>query len=253
MNRERTTWVLALTLILMCSALAAGGCARGGGADSNSDFSRRCVKALAELAKSSGGATSFEGDRLRIGEDELRLSARLDDEPRDGPPYTSGVEVDVSINGSTQPLTAGVVGVGPGREEAVADAVTQWVQLVGVALLDALGVRNQGKPMPGNGRFSVHAGAAVVRSMQDIVWTDESRRQLLDRLGPVVRGLESSPSEFHLIVMMVGVEPGGAVDGECRVDGVVSEEALKAAKSFPWPAAEGSYMVKQYYLLRRRA
>lgn len=252
MNKEHTTLVLALTLSLLCTGLATAGCARRAGATSDPDFSRRCVEALAELAKSAGVTASSEGDRLRIGKDELRIGARPDNEGQAHSQHFVGMVVDVSINGVAQPLTAGVVGVGATREEALAAAVTSWVQPVGVALLDALGVKGRGKPVLSAGRFSVYAGKAGISSTRDIAWSDESRRQLLDTLSEVVRGLESSPSEFHLILMMAGVGPGGAISGECRVDGVVSGEALKAAKSFPWPQAEGPYMVKQYYLLRRR-
>lgn len=252
MNKKNTTRVLALTLSLLCPALAAAGGARADGGASNPEFSRLCVGALAELAKSAGATPSSEGARLRIGKDELRLSASVSDRGRQGSLHMVGAEVDVSVNGVAQPLKAGVVGVGGDREGAVAEAAAQWVATVGVALLDALGAGGRLRPLPNAGSFSVHAGEAVVRGPQAGAWSDERRRQFLEALGPTIRGLESSPSEFHLILMMVGVEPGAAVEGECRVDGVVSGEALKAAKALSWPPSEGPYMVKQYYLLRRR-
>jgi hypothetical protein len=74
---------------------------------------------------------------------------------------------------------------------------------------------------------------ARVAGAEDVAWSDESRRKLLDNLGAIISGLESSPSEFHLILIMVAVKPSGSTDGECRVDGVVSKEALKEAQSFP--------------------
>jgi hypothetical protein len=255
MYKRRTTRVLALALALLCLGRAAVA-GTSTGEVNNSELSRRCAEALAEFARSAGATPSLDGARLRIGKDEVRLSAQLEQAAQGLSGHVAGVLVGVSINGAVQPtLTAGVVGTGPSSEEAAAAASTAWARLVGVALLDALGVKSQDKPAFSAGRFSVHAGAASLAAMpgaEDVAWADQSRRELLDKLAPVIRGLESSPSKFHLISVMVMVKPSGEMDGECRVDGIVSAEALKAARSFRWPKAANEYMLKQYYVLRRR-
>lgn len=254
MYKRKTTRVLALTMTLLCLGRAAVAGTAPGEVD-NGDLARRCAGTLAEFARAAGATPSLDGARLRIGKDELRLSAQLEQAAQGLSGYVAGVVVSVSINGVAQPmLTAGTVGTGSSSEEAAAAATTSWAQLVGVALLDALGVKRQGKPAFNSGRFSVHAGAASLAATagaEGVPWDDQSRRELLDKLAPVIRGLASSPSKFHLISIMVMVEPSGELDGECRVDGTVSAEALKAARAFPWPKATNEYMLKQYYLLRR--
>ena len=252
MSKEYKIWVLALTLTYLCLACASSGRTQGGGLNRSPGLSRLCAESLATLAKSSGVTPSIEGNHLRIGKDELRLSAYVESEGRPHSQYALGLAVEVSINGVTQPLTAGAVGIGATREEAAETAVSEWAQLAGVALLDALGVGRQGEPTFSAGRFSIHPGFTGIRGSRDVAWTEDSQRKLLGILNPLIRGLESSPSEFHAISIMLVVEPGGATGGEGRVDGEVSPAALKAAESFPWPPTRNGYMFKQFYVLRRR-
>jgi Family of unknown function (DUF6348) len=255
MSTEKPMLMRTFTLALLCLACADGGM-RWVRAGSDPNLSRRCVESLAEVAKSAGAVPSSVGDRLRIGKDELRLGARVEQAVPAHSGYVVGILVDVSINGSAHPLTAGVTGTGATREEAVAAAVSAWSQLVGVALLDALGVKQEDKAVFSAGRFSAHAGRASIASPaspQDVAWSDERRRELLGKLGGVIRGLEASPSEFHLILIMVRVQPDSTIDGECRVDGEVSQAVLKAAQAFRWPQAQSYYLLKQYYVLRRRS
>lgn len=250
MDKRKTTRVLALTLALLCLGCEVGGGTPQGGVY-NPDISRRCAEALAASAKEAGVTPSVEGDRVRVGKDEVRLSARVDNDVAAHSRRVLGVMVDVSLNGNAQPLTAGVVGVGDTRDDAAADVAESWARLVGVALLDALGAKRPGKPTFSAGRFDVHAGMAGISA--DVGWTDDSRRELLSKLGAITRGFESSRSEFHSIMIMVAVKPDGTIDGDCSVDGMVSPEALKAARSFPWPKAANEYMLKQFYVLRRRS
>jgi hypothetical protein len=243
----------ALILAFLCLACAPHGRTQGGHVNSDSNLSNRCAVSLASLARSSGATPSLEGNRIRINKDELQLSANIEDEGQAQSQYAVGLAVGVSVNGVARPLTVGSVGIGASREEAVETAVSEWAQLAGVALLDALGVRKQGGLTFGAGRFSVHPGLMGIRGSQDVVWSDDSQRRLLDSLGALIRGLESSPSEFHSVSIRLVVEPGGVSGGECRVDGAVSAEALKAVHSFPWPPTTKGYMFKQFYVLRRRS
>src|SRR5207253_1605564 len=104
----------AFTLALLCLACVSGGMQRvKTGSDPN--LSRRCVESLATVAKSAGATPSSEGNRLRIGKDELRLGARVEQVAPAPSGYVAGMVVDVSINGVAHPLTAGVTGSGATR------------------------------------------------------------------------------------------------------------------------------------------
>jgi len=217
----------------------------------NSDLSQRCVQALSGLANATGNTLSTDGDRMRIGNDELRFGARIENDQRAQGQQFIGLAVDVSINGTLEPLTAGSVGIGATRKEAIETAIDEWAQLAGVALLGAFGIKKPEATALTEGPFSIHRGATGIRSAQDVTWSVESDRQLLDALNPVVLGLKSSPSEFHSILIMLVVEAKGITGGECRIDGIVSQAVLKAAQTFRWPTTSGTYLFKQFYVLRR--
>jgi hypothetical protein len=217
----------------------------------NSDLSQRCVQALSELAKAPGFTLSTDRDRMRIGNDELRLRARIENDQRAEGRQLIGLVVDVSVNGILEPFTAGSVGIGATRNEALQTAIDEWAQLAGIALLETFGIKKPESTPLTRGPFSVHRGASGIRGAQDVTWPAERERQLLDALNPVVLGLESSPAEFHSILITVVVDARGVTRGECRMDGRVSQAVLKAAQTFQWTTTSGTYMFKQFYVLRR--
>ena len=216
------------------------------------DISRLCAFALSELATWSGGKPSLNGDRVSLGADELSIRAKIEDEGEaQGKPAVS-ISVDVSANGAVLPLTAVSVGVGLDQKDAIETAVSEWAQLVGVALLDAFGLHGQGGPSIPSGRFTVHSGMAGIRGAGEFAWSIADHKELVDHLGPLFSEWASLPDEFHSVSLLLVVKPGGVADGECRIDGAVSEAALNVAREFPWPTTAHSYMFKQFYVLRRQ-
>jgi Family of unknown function (DUF6348) len=224
----------------------------------SSNLSEQCVQKLASImAKSEGASVRTSGDRLWIGGQEIRVHAEVENEEKDPAKgfFGVGLKVDVSVGGVPQPtLTSGVVGAANNKNDAVEEAVGSWAALVGYGLLKSLGVvKHEGKTISVP-NYTVHTGYSIVRGTQDVVKSFPSDQDLINRLSPVIESLHSSPGEFHLISMTVAMNSHGLVrgewQGECRVDGAISPEALKVVQSFPWP--EGGYFVKQFFVLRRR-
>lgn len=216
------------------------------------DPSERCAQKLVAIAKSASVTLTSSGDRVRIGNKEVRLRAEIETaEPSaDNKNYLVGLRVDVFVDEVLQPLTFGSVGVGSDRGDAVETAVLEWAMYVGDTLLRALGVKIGEEPR-NIGPFLVYQGLAGIRGSQS-PWSTENNRQLLDRLDTLVTGLEHSPGELHSILLMVVVERSGTPRGACRVDGVISPAALTAVQSFPWSENGTAYIFKQFYVLRRR-
>lgn len=217
------------------------------------DISRLCAFALSELATWSGGTPSLNGDRLILGPDELSIQAKIEDEGDAQGKHAVSISVDVSANGARLPLTAVSVGVGADQKDAIETAVSEWAQLVGVALLDAFGLHGQGGPSIPAGSFTVHSGMAGIRGSGEFTWSIADRKQLVDHLTPLFSEWEAAPDGFHSMSLLLVIKPGGVADGECRLDGAVSEDALNLAREFTWPTTAHSYMFKQFYVLRRQA
>jgi hypothetical protein len=71
---------------------------------------------------------------------------------------------------------------------------------------------------------------------------------LFAKLSPELSQLVSTSATHALIVMLVR-DRAGAVDGEFRIDGEVSEKLKQIALKVAWPNASDSYMLKQFYVL----
>ncbi len=208
-------------------------------------LSSRCSEALASLAAERA---LVMGDHIKIGGTEVALAATVEQEENAGGKFLVGIRVEVSIDDVPQPLTAGSIGVGDNREDAIDTAIFEWAQLVGVALVGAL------KRKPTNvhaGPFPVYPGATGFRGSGGTPWSDDDHRQLLRSLAPVIDGLQDSPGEFHAISIMLQVYGGVARGGECRIDGAVSLAATMAMSSFSWPYLTGNYLLKQFYVLKK--
>jgi hypothetical protein len=212
--------------------------------------SERCVQSLASLAKAAGAPFTSAGDRIQIGSKDVRLVAQIENEERADAKFLVGLRVDVLVGEVPQPFTFGSVGVGSNRDDAIATDVFEWSQYVGRALLGALGVKSSDLPQS-VGPFLVYPGLTGIRGSGG-VWSAEKDRQLLHHLETIIQGLNRSSGEFHSISLMLAVRVNGILEGECRVDGVVSPAALTAIQSFAWGQNGTEYIFKQFYALRRR-
>jgi hypothetical protein len=213
------------------------------------DLSERCVRALARVAKSAGGFTLSE-DQIKIGDADVRLRAQIEHEESADTKFLIGIFVDVYVNGVLQPLTAGQVGVGSDRDDAIETAVSEWAMLVGQPLLGALGAKISQQPEDIGGFFVYH-GFAGIRGPRTVTWPEEKQTRLVHRLESFIQGLEHYRGDLHSISLLVVVAGDGTTQGECRVDGAISPNLLKMVQSFPW-AQDGVYMFKQFYALRRK-
>lgn len=214
------------------------------------NLSERCVQSLASLATAAGATVRSAGDRIQIGGKEVRLVAQIENEERADAKVLVGLRVDVLADGVPQPFTFGSVGVGENRDDAIETAVFEWSQYVGRALLGALGVKSGDLPRS-IGQFLVYPGLTGIRG-SGAVWSAEKARQLLQHLETLSQVLDRSSGEFHSISLMVVVRANGTVEGECRVDGVISPAALTAVQSFPWQQSGTDYVFRQFYALHRR-
>lgn len=220
--------------------------------NNGSDLSPLCAAALAALAREAGADPTAHGGRVRIGRDEVHLLTHIENEVEADGKHFIGMAVGAVINGVSRPLTVGSVGIGLTREEAVETAVFEWVQLVGTALLSALGVPMYKMKRLSAGAFFAYPGRPGVRGVEPGGWPPEHLRQLLDRLIAVIDRLGAASDEFRVISIAVAIEKGSVQRGECTVDGRPSQEALAAMKAIEWPRTDDGYMFKQVFVLRPR-
>ena len=215
-------------------------------------LSKKCVEALAAVAKSSAPALITSGDRIEIGRTKIHLMAKIEQELDKPSRVVIGLVVDVFVNYVWQPLTGGSADAGGNRDEAVQAAVRGWAMYVGPALLGALGVKIGDEPQK-IGSFLVYKGMTGIAAPFRVYWPEEQNRQLLERLDPFIRGMEHSSGLLHSISLVVDVHDGTTKSGQCHVDNHISPELLKALESFSWWNQNGNCLFKQFYVLRRKS
>jgi hypothetical protein len=215
------------------------------------NLSERCARVLVTMAESvpTKASVSYSGSEISVGSRHVGLIARVENRKRAEKKFLVALAVDLFVDGVFQPLTVGSVGVGDTEEEAENTAIEEWAQYVGMALFASL-VFDDDAGLPFD-VFVAYGGLTGIRGSQ-FPLPEHLVTDLLGYLKTMVPNLRSSGGELHSILIMVYVEDGRVVGGECRVDGVDSTEALAAIRPFPWPPTQAPYLFKQFYILRRK-
>jgi hypothetical protein len=215
------------------------------------DLSERCAPVLVAMAKlvPTRPNISYSGAEVSVAGRQVRLSARIENRKRAEKKFLVALAVDLFVDGVLQPLTVGSVGVGDSEEEAENTAIQEWAAYVGSALFASL-VSDHDAGLPING-FVAFPGLPGIRGAE-VPLPEHIDKDLLEHLETLIPNLRSSRGELHSILIMVKVEQGRVAGGECRVDGVISTDAMTAIRSFRWPPTQDHYLFKQFYILRRR-
>lgn len=224
------------------------------------DLAARCAIALAAAARAEHIDARATGRRVILNGLELELDAHIENELTKESKWLVGIAVTASA-GDGVPLGAGSVGLGDTRAEALDTAVGEWVQLSGVALVNGLVLKEHARRRhelhglvfyPGPTGFrgpEVPKLFSDPKRLQSPPSLSENHKQLLSLLSPALHELR--PGHAHSLSLMLAVAPSGRLEGECRLDGVVTSAILDAAKQFSWPRTKAGYIFKQYYVVER--
>lgn len=208
-----------------------------------------CAQTLAAVARPLGAEPVVEHNRLRLGREVLEMAAIIEQESRPHSRYAIGLAVTTGLQG-TAPLTAGSVGLGSARDDALQTAVSEWAALAGLSWLGALGLKTDAEPAFQAGNFSVHPGLTGIRAQNAPAWSQETQARLAALLTTRIEKLALSPQTLHSLALMFVVESKVVKHGECRVDGVICPDTLEALQAFDWPEGSETYMLKQHCVLR---
>jgi hypothetical protein len=201
-----------------------------------------CAQALARMAggSSSGNVVGFAGHSLA-----LTVAIGSVEGNTTNPGVAGTIRVWCDLDGRSMPsLTAASLGIGATREDALNEAVEQWVFESGIAIANAL---NQHGDVRIIGGFRVYSGPTAIRG-QTPERLESLHDALFEVLAPSLLTLFSRPPPHALSITVVR-RPGRDLQGEFRVDGEPSQRLQDLAMRVRWPESSGSYMLKQYYVL----
>ena len=163
--------------------------------------------------------------------------------------HLCGVRFDIHADGVKDArLSFGVVGNGTSREAAHRDAVHHWWVAFAFPLIRSLADQRTDF---GHSPYAAYPGAMVVRGKPPGGWIDGSTK-MHQQLTTVLTAVVGEKPVVRSIDLKVIVDGEGSVNGECRVNGVVSHDVLGELRKLSWPAGDpdSGYRFYQTYILK---
>jgi hypothetical protein len=200
-----------------------------------------------KLANATGALA--KADTVNVRDHVLKLEATVE-QVKTAPDgrVVAGVRVTCTLDGKPiDALTSGGVGIDASRDAALATAATEWAMQYGKPIVDALFVRS---PTLTSGGFAVYAGPAGIRGDKPDGLADFNA-SFFHTIEPALAKLYPTKAGVHAITVLGARTADGAIDGEFRVDGEVSDALKQLALQVKWPTRT-AYMLKQYYVLIAR-
>ena len=222
-------------------AIAVSSCTR-------TDLSDQHATALVALARELHIDATASGTRVTLAGAEVNLEARIEQEAQQGPQWLVGIAVTIGLPAGVN-LTAGSIGVGTTRQDAIDTAVTEWGQLIGVAILKGVALKERSVGVIARNGFLLYPGATGFRGPEHPTLSDDQHARLVQLITPELAGLAAG--RLHELSLAVAVKATGEVDGDCQLDGASSQSILNAVKTFSWPKLKTPYMFKRYYLVEK--
>ena len=225
-------------LMAIAIATTMPSCSRDG------DLAPQFATALAASSLAEDLKAETSGNLVTVAGTPFRVVARTEREERSGSEWIVGIAVTASIEGGPS-FTAGSLGIGASRAEAVEAAANEWAQLTGLALIRGLVLKALYADRLVLNGVAAYQGTTGIRGPVQPTWSKEDAARLLQLVLPSV----PADGQPHLLSVAVAVEAAKEVNGECRVDATVSPGMLEAVKLFSWDRLDTPYIFKQYYLV----
>lgn len=147
-------------------------------------------------------------------------------------------------------LAIGSIGIGDTAGEASDISLKEWLETVGRPFVKMLG---EADPITVN-NVAFYPGLMGTRGdlPKDTWITDKSlaNERILSAIMPSV---VSHDREIFGIDIKLLLDSTGLKGGECRIGDSISPSTLQQLQTLDWPASEKSCIIKQYYIVNRRA
>jgi len=242
-----------LWLLVTISVIFIISCPTKVGAQMEADLRELAANSLKKMFQDANPSTTFAGD-----EDVVVNGQRIDVVPtvehvvNQGGKWLSGVRFDLRLDHKDVPRFAfGAVGIGDSKDETKKVAVEEWLAHFGKSFVSAMLKSDQGIEFEG---FIVYPGGLGVRGQL----TEKVVEALLDmdkRIFSALAPILSEQSHGSLpmtLNFMIQVDADGKVGGECIKNGEVSAQGLSLLAQLSWPKNGSSYLLRRYYILRRK-
>lgn len=198
------------------------------------------------------GTVSLKKDQIQLGDTIIRLKIKVEYQGKKEAQdiYAANYMTTIVLpTGQNVEIDNGVIGMGPAPQDAFKNCVQDWMNVLGVPLVNLMHKEN-GFNID---NLNVYAGLMGIRgSMPGNTWLkgDEVMlRRIFSGIGQLVK---SNKDKIVPVDIKLLVEKGKVVSGDCRLGNIVSFELLKKMKALPWPAGSQKFIFSQFYLVEKK-
>lgn len=238
--RLKITIFLAAALCLGCQALSA----------QNIDLEKTALEKLYKMVnEDTDRSARLRNGEIYLGQKRIKVSSSVEHDQSQGDAYIFAVRFDTTfVDTNPEVITISSIGIGKDKKDAMEASVDEWVNYFGKALSRMLAAYDTNL-REGLGFYPGFMG--VRGKLPSKTWLDgtwEMNRKLIEVINPVVKKEKRNLISVNLMIV---VEKGGAVGGECTINNVVSQELMDELKKMEWKAGPETYLFKQSFMIKR--
>ncbi|NOT22706.1 MAG: hypothetical protein HOP22_08265 [Nitrospiraceae bacterium] len=240
-------WAMVMASLLLVSSLGLFGCENPSSKEVASMIAAPQGEGVSSLLR--GIDYKVDGTKIDVGSHRLEIFPYVEQCTDTESDHICGVRFEVTEEGTKQPsLTYGVVGTGKTMDAALQHAVGSWWAEFTVPLIVSLSGKNLDFTQTS---IIVYPGSMAIRGAPPGGWLDGSQEmhgRIVPALNPVVR--DKPPTK--VVSLMLVIRPDGVKDLGSRIDGIPSQELVKAVSALPWPKSDKEYVFYQTYFFRHK-
>jgi hypothetical protein len=213
---------------------------------------KKAIAKLYEVVREakSGKDVELNENQIRVDKIKIRVTTNVEFDNSREDKWIFAARFDTQIvDVQETKITIGSIGIGKDREDAVNTSIDEWLALFGTSLSQLFSKSEMTITMD---NFEIYPGLAGIRgeAPSEVSGSSkEGQKRIIEKLLPI---LKKSSKELSSINLMLNVSKTGIVDGECRINNQISQEALNEIKKLEWKVSETGYIYKQFYLVKAK-
>jgi len=257
-------WAVLLLALCSCSKHRSGVSGLAGADADAAWLATTGASSLARTFRALGLDVTERGQAVLVAGKRVNVTARIDDKVKRDDRNFLAAEFGILVDGKRIPaLTTGAIGVDDTPEHARHTTATEWASEYGAPIGFALATQFGGRAHPSatdsiaplylrldvDGQVLFH-GPPGLRGNAKSPGEASSDAFIRTIATSVVSVLRTTPavSEYRSATVLVVVAGTAVTGGECRIDGAVSPELLRAFSKVGWPEGSPSYMFKMFFV-----
>lgn len=241
--------ILLLVVLISCNS---GGAGTPDSKEPGKNIENIALEKLYTLLQNKGVRAELKSNEIHVQENTIKLKINVEHEGKQQDKWLCAISIATTYKAKQDnKITIGSIGVGNSLEEAMGISITEWLATFGEPFSNLLSSDSSDVLVIGN--KVVYPGFMGFRGNRPenlFVQTPQNpEEKIFTAIEPLLTedGKEITPVELKL---MIGAN--GAIDGECKINNIVSAEVLNNMKKLDWTPAAEQYLFKQFYLVKSK-